>query len=50
MHYLVNLHHRLATDIVQGRLEMAQKMGADVLINGKVEDLKSRGWYCSALL
>lgn len=34
---------RLAADIVESRLERAQKMGADVVINCSKENLKERG-------
>ena len=33
----------LATDIVDEKLELAKKFGADVLINGLKEDLKTAG-------
>ncbi len=33
----------LATDIVPERLELAKKLGADVTINGKTENLRDRG-------
>ena len=36
----------LATDIVADRLELAKKLGADVIINCKTEDLKERGENC----
>lgn len=37
------LHCSLAADIVESRLEMAQKAGANVIINCKKENLKERG-------
>jgi len=35
--------HSLATDIVEARLELAKKVGADVTINCKTENLKDAG-------
>ena len=35
--------YSLATDIVDNRLEMAKKMGADVTINCKTQNLREAG-------
>lgn len=42
--------HRLAADIVPGRLESAKLVGADVTINCKEENLKGRGTPVTIIL
>ena len=39
----------LAADIEEGRLESAKLLGADVTINCKTEDLKTRGMWCDRI-
>ena len=50
MSTLPPLFHRLATDINESRLEAAKLVGADVVINGLKENLKSRGEFGLVLL
>ena len=47
---LPHLIHRLATDIIESRLEAAKLVGADVVINGLKENLKERGEFGPVLL
>ena len=35
--------YSIATDIVEDRLQKAKQIGADVVINGKTENLKDTG-------
>ena len=36
--------HSLACDVFDNKLEVAKKVGADVVINTKTEDLKTAGY------
>ena len=39
--YILGAKRVIATDIVDGRLELAKKMGADIIINGMKQNLKA---------
>lgn len=43
--FIFSLFFRIATDIVEERLQKAKQMGADVLVNGKMENLKDIGLW-----